>query len=187
MPLGPRGAPNARAETRWSATRPSAATPNATEVSGPMSDARAGHGLQADTPGGGDVAAQLDRVKRKRAIGRMNPATRYSHADRNGPAMAASTNWAALAGGAEQTTTEAANRAKAHIRLPIMGDLPMRRCRQFKRPRLRPVETCFAQIVTCAGETASAIVFASNGSWVDIRSAMLRRTVTQLLLWAEQR
>jgi hypothetical protein len=38
----------------------------------------------------GDATAQLDRVKRERAIGRMNPAARYSHANRNGPAMAAS-------------------------------------------------------------------------------------------------
>ena len=32
-------------------------------------------------------------------------------------------NWAAIAGGAEQIIAEAADRAMAHIRLPIMGVL----------------------------------------------------------------
>jgi len=103
-----------------------------------MGDARAGHSIQ---PGlGGNAAAQLNRVKGKRAAGGINPAAVYAEANRDFSARAlvataticqGPSNWPAIAGAAEQMIANAVNRAKARIRKPIIGS-SCRTARQFE-------------------------------------------------------
>lgn len=52
-----------------------------------MGDARTGHGIQPGLPRSGNAAAQLNRMKSKRAAGGINPASVYTEADRDFSAM----------------------------------------------------------------------------------------------------
>ena len=98
-----------------------------------MGGARASHCYHLHIPGGGDTAAQLRRVTADViSTGRVESAAVYCEAELDASAMALGvwattlqfpSNGEANADGVEQMVAEAAARAMAQKRLPIMGVL----------------------------------------------------------------
>jgi hypothetical protein len=82
------GVPNARAETGGPGTGPNPAAPKPVEPSIPMGSARASHRIHPGLTRGGNAAAQLNWVSRKRSTRRMNSAAIYSEANLDVAAVA---------------------------------------------------------------------------------------------------